>query len=376
MILPNTVRFLLACGLIFTVHTNIKRRKNFISEINRIRDEQPLKTIPPSCAFDARVLCDPTVHPLQTLLDEDPFVRMVLVSPVETLSPEFSTEILDSLFAEPSNTGQLTPSTYDQEDAVIGAMLEEMMSSAMRLSVAAEEMTSPMYYGTTESATEETFVAMLTSLMNHSRESSGAVEYYHDPSQLRDKLCQKGKKLLKTESEKTGSMVEYYDATRLKLARRLSEVQTDPESTDGNVILINGIESPMMFITSFRMIINEDSTDIAPPMAGPFPNDGAVQNCLWSAYTNMQFVSQSCSRALDEFQMSKSKDAILLKHNLSVNNNYPVIIWLLIFLSLRVLYGNSDEERNDEDSLGNEYHEIGESIKRNGAYIAVPLRVV
>jgi len=367
MILPNTVRFLLACGLIFTVHTNIKRRKNFISEINRIRDEQPLKTIPPSCAFDARVLCDPTVHPLQTLLDEDPFVRMVLVSPVETLSPEFSTEILDSLFAEPSNTGQLTPSTYDQEDAVIGAMLEEMMSSAMRLSVAAEEMTSPMYYGTTESATEETFVAMLTSLMNHSRESSGAVEYYHDPSQLRDKLCQKGKKLLKTESEKTGSMVEYYDATRLKLARRLSEVQTDPESTDGNVILINGIESPMMFITSFRMIINEDSTDIAPPMAGPFPNDGALQNCLWSAYSNRQ-VSHSCSRALDEFQMSK--DAILLKH--------IIFIFLLVFLSLSVLnlYGNDDEEWNDEDSLGNEYHEIGESIKRNGAYIAVPLRVV
>jgi len=376
MILPNTVRFLLASGVICIGLTNFKSRENLISVINRIKVE-PLKTIPLSCTFDARVLCDQTVHPLQTLLDEDPFVRMVLVSPVEPSSPEFSTEILDSLFAEPSNAGQLTPSAYDQEDAVIGAMLEEMMTSAIRLSVTAEEMMSPMYYGTTESAAEEAFVAMLTSLMNHSRESSGAVEYYHDPNQLSDKLCQKGKKFLETESEKSGLMVVDGDTTRLRLARRLSEVQTAPESTDGNVILINGVESPMMFITSFRMIINEDSTDITHPMEGPLPNDGALQNCLWNAYSSRQ-VSHSCSRALDEFQISK--DAILLKHITTLNSikNSPVTIWFFVFFSLMVLtfYGNGNEEWNDEDSIGNEYHEIGESIKRNGAYIAVPLRVV
>ena len=140
--------------------------QNYWTLVNSYR----IETTTTSCTFDAQVLCDPTVQPLQSLLDEDPYVRMIMVTPLASVSPDSSMEMLENIFTEPENTRHLSPPTYEQEDAAIGAMLEEMMTSAVRLSVAAEDATSSTYYGTTESAAEEAFVAMLTSIMDLSRQ--------------------------------------------------------------------------------------------------------------------------------------------------------------------------------------------------------------
>jgi len=164
------------------------------------------------------------------------------------------------------------------------------------------------------------------------------------------------------------------DDTRLRLARRLSEIETAPDASDGNVMLIDGIESPMMFITSFRMIIHEDLSDVTPPVPAWYPQDTAVQNCLVSAYHARQ-VSHPCSLALDQFQ--KFKESNLLKH-ITIYHYVYVIIAMIPFMSLIVLVCclSDTVEEDDEDSLGDEYVSMTESIKMNGAYTAVPLRVV
>ena len=97
--------------------------RNYWTLVNSYR----IETTTTSCTFDAQVLCDPTVQPLQSLLDEDPYVRMIMVTLLASVSPDSSMEILENLFTEPENTRHLSPPTYEQEDAAIGAMLEEMI---------------------------------------------------------------------------------------------------------------------------------------------------------------------------------------------------------------------------------------------------------
>jgi len=382
-VMSKTAWFLLATAIIILTIAPIGGRRYLVSEIQRIKSEPP-QTIPASCTFDARMLCDPTVHPLQTLMNEDPYVRMVMITPIAPASPESSTQMLENLFAEPSHTRHLAPPAlpaYEQEDAVIGAMLEEMMTSAVRLSVAAEEATASTYYGGTENAADEAFVAMLTFLMDLSRQSSGAAEYYHDPNQLSEKLCSYGKTILETESgNENEPMVVGGDMTRLRLARRLSEVETAPESPDGSVIFINGDAPEMLFLTSFRTIIHEDLRDSAPPAAYLQRQDDGIQQCFWNSY-NSHLVSHSCSRAMDEFQMSKAPTILNHMANLDMISKaafYAALFGLLVplyFVAL-CLCGDVEDEEDDEDSLGNEYYEINESINMNGAFIAVPLRVV
>ena len=43
---------------------------------------------------------------------------------------------------------------------------------------------------------------------------------------------------------------------------------------------------------------------------------------------------------------------------------------------IALMFCCNDGEEDDEEYLGNEYIEISDSINNNGAYTAVPLRVV
>lgn len=382
-VMSKTVWFLVLSAIVLIEVAPNFGWKYMRSEIKRVENE-PLPTIPSSCTSDARMLCDPFANPLQSLMNEDPFVRMIMITPIAPASPEASTQMLEDLFAAPSNARHLAPPAppaYEQEDAVIGAMLEEMMTSAMRLSAAAEEVTSSTYYGTTESAADEAFVAMLTSLMDLSRQSSGAAEYYQSPDQLSEMLCACAKAIEESEGgNENEPMVVGGDMTRLRFARRLSEVEAAPESPDGNVMFVNGDAPEMLFLPMLRIIIHEDVNEIAPPVANFQSQDDGIKQCFWSSYSS-QLVSPSCSRAVDELQIFKEPT------NFNHIVSWDMISYVTVCAALLALFaplalvtlmlcGVDEEEENDEDFLGNEYYEFSESANMNGAFIAVPLRVV
>jgi len=175
------------------------------------------------------------------------------MSPIEISSPASSTMMLDNLFTVSASDQHFSQPSFEQEDALLASMLETMMASAMRFSAAAEEITSSTYYGTKESAAEETFSTMLTSLLDLSDTSTGADQYYHDPDQLRKKVCSYGQTVLENHNKST----TVDNDTRLSLARRLSEVDQDPEPL---------YELP--FVSSIRIFIFEDEPLVPPPISG------------------------------------------------------------------------------------------------------------
>merc|ERR1719162_1352623 len=98
-------------GLCFLVHLGLKEQIADVLKFNGDRKMFPAEEgIPPSCTFDAQVLCDHTVDPVQALMNQDPFVRLIM-TPLEQSSPESSTIILDNLFAASAGRQHLSRSS-------------------------------------------------------------------------------------------------------------------------------------------------------------------------------------------------------------------------------------------------------------------------
>jgi len=342
--------------------------------------------IPSSCTIDAQAICDrsETFHPLHTLVRRDPFVRMITLSSNESSSPESSTRILDDLFTDPLNSQRdQAPQSPLNDGALLGAMLEQMIMSAIRFSAAAEEVTSATYYGTRESAAEETFVTMLTSLFDHSDQSSATAEYYHDPNQLRKSVCNYGRNVLSKErKDEVEHTTVDSNTIRLRLARRLSEVETAPDFSD----------VPMTFVTSFRMINFEDLPVPGRRVANSYSEGEDRQQCLWNAYHSANpKVSFPCHNALYEIELSSPTRLYQIYSNWDYGARTNASIGLasaltgLIALIGYTMFNEDDEdEENDEHDLGYEYCEMSESMECesvdiNNVYTGVPfvpLRIV
>jgi len=361
-------------GLCFLADFALKQqRAEVLSAYNERRKTFPASEgIPPSCTLDAQALCNPAVNPIQALMNQDPFVRLIM-SPIEQSSPESSTMMLDNLFEASAGDEHFLHSPFEQEDAVLGSMLENMMASAMLLSVAAEEMTSSMYYGTRESAAEETFTTMVATLLDLSDTSTGADQYYHDPDQLRKKVCSYGQTVL--ESENKSTTVD--DETRLRLGRRLSEVDQDPESSSLVVIPLYGTEGNELttFVSTIRIVIFEDVSHDVPPMLDPYFRNEVTKECLWVAYHAGE-VSPTCSFTLKALEVSDVADLVenytYLGNHLFLNFIFGFVAALMLFVTC-YSPGCEEEEMDDLELFGNEYHEMSETNMMNGVYTGVPL---
>lgn len=352
-------------------------------EAKNLYDKLNAGFIPSSCNNDVKFLCEQprSIQPLQTILRIDPFVRIITITPMES-SPESSSRILDDLFADPwisqHNEAPESQESPLKDGVSLGVMMEQMMKSAMRFSSAAEEVVSSHYYGTRENAAEDTFITMLNSFFDLSDQSSGTEEYYHDPNELRKSVCNYGKTVLSNESEDESEfMTVDNNQTRLRLARRLSELETAPKFPDVS----------STFITSFRSEFINDQPVASRQTMTLYPEDEDHQKCLWNARST-GMVSYPCEVALDDVaakMLRSSQEYRDLYHKFRTNIAIGVassIIGLILFMVLS--NEGNDYCEDHEDDFGNDHHAMSESTKCdtneiNQVYTGVPyvpLRVV
>lgn len=364
---------IVASGCILGIATLYNTRNDIFIESRSGKRPFTLDAIPQFCAFDTQMHCDPTANPLRTLVDEDPYVRMIMVSPAapSAESSESSTRFLDSLFTESQGERSVAPPTFEQAsegEVQIGDLIDGMMMSAMRLSIAAEEMTSTTYYGTRDSAAEDAFVTMLSSLFGYAASNA---ENYNGPNQLRSKACAYGRSVLEKPRDIENGNFVATDETRLRLARRLSEVETASDFSDSGTMMFI---TP--FVTSFR-VVYDDSANFAPPTSRFLTQDGDRQQCLWNAF-NAGEVSHDCDATMRRLDLA-AHNGLIDEYNSVVYDIFSLkivglIAALIVVIGYRTLICFEDDEDDveEEDSeylLGDEYHEMRDSV----AYIAVPL---